>query len=77
MKIKKLFIVIALVIVVLSIGLATVHATNEVKIKKDSGLTIESKEKAVNYKVTWNANGGRLEPKSKWLQSRVLKLVNY
>ncbi|MDR2966439.1 MAG: InlB B-repeat-containing protein [Methanobacteriaceae archaeon] len=64
MKIKKFFVVMALAIVVFSMILATTYATNEVKYeKKDSGLTIESKQKVASYKVTWNANGGKIGTK--------------
>ncbi|MCL2157625.1 MAG: InlB B-repeat-containing protein [Methanobrevibacter sp.] len=64
MKVKKLFVVLALVMLVFSIGLATASATSVIKTeKKDSGLTIESKGKVASYKVTWNANGGKIGTK--------------
>ncbi|MCL2157462.1 MAG: InlB B-repeat-containing protein [Methanobrevibacter sp.] len=64
MKIKKLFVVLALAMLVFSIGLATASATSGVKNeKKDNGITIESKEKVASYKITWNANGGKIGTK--------------
>ncbi|MCL2116780.1 MAG: InlB B-repeat-containing protein [Methanobrevibacter sp.] len=65
MKVKKLCCVLALAILIFSMGLATAHATNEVKTeKRDNGLTIESKEKVASYKITWNANGGKIGSKN-------------
>ena len=65
MKVKKLFCVLALAMLIFSMGLATAHATSEVKTEKeDSGLTIEFKEKVASYKITWNANGGKIGSKN-------------
>jgi len=64
MKFKKIILVLALAMLVFSIGLATASATSGVKNeKKDNGITIESKEKVAKYKVTWNANGGKIGTK--------------
>ncbi|MCL2116717.1 MAG: InlB B-repeat-containing protein [Methanobrevibacter sp.] len=65
MKVKKVFVVLALAMLIFSMGLATAHAESEVKIEKeDSGLTIESKEKVASYKITWKANGGKIGSKN-------------
>jgi len=46
-----------------SMVLATASATNVSNEKNDNGVIFESKEKAVTYKVTWNANGGKIGSK--------------
>ena len=51
-------------IVAFSFALATASATSEaIGEKKNNGLIIESKEKTVSFKVTWNANGGKIGSK--------------
>jgi len=47
-----------------SFVLATSYAVSVPKDdKKDSGIVIESKSKAISYKITWNANGGKIGSK--------------
>ena len=61
-SIKKIFILLAIAMLMFSFVLATSYAvsvpSNE---KKDTGIFIESKSKIVSYKITWNANGGKIE----------------
>ena len=50
----------ALAILMFSLVIATSYAVSVPKDeKKDTGILIESKEKAVSYKITWNVNGGK------------------
>jgi len=64
MKIAKLFIVMLIAMLAFSFALATASAVSEaINEKKNKGIMIESKEKKVNYKITWNANGGKLGSK--------------
>lgn len=63
--IKRLLLVLALAMLISTMAVATVHATSDVKNQdKNSGVTIESKEKKVTtYKITWNSNGGKIGTK--------------
>ena len=64
MNVKKLFVVLAVAMVMFSMVLATACATGEVKdLKKNTGITIDFKKKVSSYKVTWNANGGTIASK--------------
>lgn len=59
-SIKKIFVILALAMLMFSIVLATSYAVSVPKNeKKDTGIVIESKSKTVSFKVTWNANGGK------------------
>ena len=63
-SLKKLCIIVILSVFMISMVVATASAAsvpnNE---KKDTGIVIDSKSKTVNYKVTWNANGGKIGTK--------------
>ena len=63
MKIIKLFMVVAIAMLMCTVVLATASATTVSIEKKENGVTFESKEKAVTFKVTWNANGGKIGSK--------------
>ena len=63
-SIKKLFIILILAVFLVSMVVATVSAENIAKNeKKNTCMIIESKEKTVSYKITWNANGGKIGTK--------------
>ena len=58
---KKLFVILIVSVVMISMVMATVSAENVANNeKKDSGITIDSKSKTISYKITWNANGGKI-----------------
>ena len=61
---KKLLIVTAVAMLVLSMAIATTSATNIANEKKDSGITVDSKTKTIKYTVSWNANGGKIGKQS-------------
>ncbi|MCL2116346.1 MAG: InlB B-repeat-containing protein [Methanobrevibacter sp.] len=51
----------AIAMLMFSLVIATSYAVSVPKDeKKDTRISIESKEKAVSYKITWNANGGKI-----------------
>ena len=59
--IQKLFVIVILSVFLISMAVATASAVNLSKDeKKDTGIIIESKSKIVSYKVTWNANNGKI-----------------
>lgn len=61
---RKIFMVLVVATFMFSFVLATSYATTVSNEKKDTGISIESKEKKVStYKVTWNANGGKIGTK--------------
>ncbi|MDR2967622.1 MAG: InlB B-repeat-containing protein [Methanobacteriaceae archaeon] len=63
--IKKLFVILIVSVVMISMVATTVSAVNVPKNeKKDTGITIESKSKTISYKITWNANGGKIGNKN-------------
>ena len=80
-SIKKLFIIVILLVVVVSMVVATASAENVAKDeKKNTGSIIGSKEKTVSYKITWNANGGKIGTKKTTVTnvnkgSKIAKLV--
>jgi len=48
----------------ISMIMATTSAVNVANNeKKDTGITIDSKSKTISYKITWNANGGKIGSK--------------
>ena len=54
----------AIAMLMFSLVMATSYAVNVSEYeKKDTGILIESKEKAITYKITWNANSGRIGAK--------------
>ncbi|MCL2116347.1 MAG: InlB B-repeat-containing protein, partial [Methanobrevibacter sp.] len=60
-SIKKILVVMAIAMLMFSLVIATSYAVSVSKYeKKDTGILIESKEKAITYKITWNANGGKI-----------------
>ena len=64
-SIKKTFILLAIAMLIFSFVLATSYAANVTfNEKKDTGIIIESKSKTVSYKITWNANGGKIGNKN-------------
>ena len=75
-SIKKIFIVLAVAMLMFSMVLATSYAVSVPSSeKKDTGIVIESKEKTVSYKITWNANGGKIGTKKQLqlLSKKVLR----
>jgi len=63
-SVKKIFLVLAVAMLMFSYVLATSYAVNvEKNDKKYTGITIDSKSKTVSYTITWNANGGKIGSK--------------
>ena len=56
--------VVAIAMLMCTVVLATASATTVSNEKNDNGVIFESKEKAVTYKVTWNANEGKIGSKN-------------
>ena len=64
---------LAIIGIIAPINAAIESAENIVKNeKKDTGITIDSKTKTIGYKITWNANGGKIASK-KTITSGVVK----
>jgi len=62
--IQKLFVIVILSVFLISMAVATASAVNVANNeKKDTGITIDSKSKTISYKITWNANGGKIGSK--------------
>ncbi|MCL2115718.1 MAG: InlB B-repeat-containing protein [Methanobrevibacter sp.] len=58
---KKLLVLLIVSIVVFSFVTATTYAASTTIDEKNTGIIkIDSKEKAVGYKLTWKANGGKI-----------------
>ncbi|MCL2156483.1 MAG: InlB B-repeat-containing protein [Methanobrevibacter sp.] len=65
-SIKKLFVLLIVSVFLISMVAATASAASVSKNeKKDTGIVVESKSKTVSYKVTWNANNGKIGDKAK------------
>jgi uncharacterized repeat protein (TIGR02543 family) len=63
-KIMKISLVLAVAMLISVMAVATVSATSDMNEKTNTGITIDSKEKKVtSYKITWNANGGKIGSK--------------
>jgi len=63
-SIKKVFTVLAVAMLMFSMVLATSYAVNvPSNEKQDIGTIIEPKKKTVSYKITWDANGGKIGTK--------------
>lgn len=80
-SVKRISLVFAIAMLILAMGIATTFATSDINDKNNTRLSIESKEKnAGNYKITWNANGGKIGSKKTKLTnlkrgSKIGKLV--
>ena len=62
MNIKKILVILLFAIAIIGI-ITPVNAAIESIDSKNKVYSIESKEKSVKYKITWNANGGKIETK--------------
>lgn len=62
---KELLVILTVAVLMFSVAMTTSYATNTQNIdKKDNGsIKIENKSKTLNYKVTWDANGGKIGAK--------------
>ena len=61
---KKLLVLLIVSVIMISFATATAYAVNTPIDDKNTGIIkIDSKEKTVGYKVTWNANGGKIGTK--------------
>lgn len=65
MKNRKIFVILIATVVMFSMMMATAYATNTQKADTtdDSSINVLSKAKTVSYKITWNANGGKIGTK--------------
>ena len=67
---KQLLIILMISVVMFSMVTTTAYAVTMPIEKKDTCIgKIESKEKVVKYKITWNANGGKIGTKKTVLTS--------
>jgi len=71
MNIKKITVLLLFLVAIIGI-IAPVNATIGSISSENKDYTIESKEKTVKYKITWNANGGKFGTK-KTVTSTVTK----
>jgi len=62
MNIKKITVLLLFLVAIIGI-IAPVNATIGLISSENKDYTIESKEKTVKYKITWNANGGKIGSK--------------
>jgi len=66
MKIRRIIILLAVAVVICSMAVATAHAVNLIPAKNEktnNGFIIESQSKTATYKITWNANNGKIGTK--------------
>jgi len=65
MSIKKLCLILIVSVFMISMFVATASAVDvPINEKKDGGIVIDSKSKTANYKIIWNANGGKIGDKN-------------
>lgn len=70
MKNKKIFLILIATVMMFSMMMATAYATNISKVDtKNGNNVILSKTKTVDYKITWNYNGGKIGAKKTTLST--------
>ncbi|MDR2966715.1 MAG: InlB B-repeat-containing protein [Methanobacteriaceae archaeon] len=62
MKIKKIIVLLLFLVAIAGI-IAPINATVDSNNSKTKTYSVESKEKSVKCKITWNANGGKFGSK--------------
>jgi uncharacterized repeat protein (TIGR02543 family) len=62
--IKKLFVLFIVSVFMISMAVTTASAVSVAKNEKNTAIVIDSKSKTVNYKITWNANNGKIGTKN-------------